>query len=683
MSQEILSSYRRLSDLLLQERDRRLPVAVRSSATAEDLPEASFAGQQETYLNVLGDEDLLEKVKDCWASLWTARAISYREKQRFDHQEIDLAVVVQAMIPSQVSGVLFTANPISGDLNEAVLNASWGLGEAIVSGMVTPDSFVVRKGDGEILSRQIGEKEITIRSLPDGGIEKIETQEAQRKVAALTDTQIKALVELGTRIEDLYGTPQDIEWALANNRFYALQTRPITTLVDVEPAVATDDEYNRTMFVEIFPDALSPIFLSVMRPLLKQMLDFTLKAWGFDPPIDREAVGVFNHQPYFNKTYLEEALESLSKPVRDRLVAQLINPFGRHEQVMRGELSPAFLGLIARMMRFMVRFPSQLPEIVAQYQQEVGQVEAQVSKIEMYSDDEIVDSVNTLVFEYASNFLSYDFLMIALIGITYQVLGTLLERSFGQDTELMRAKLISGVTGNVTMEANIRLWDLAQIAKSDPEVYACIREEEDTKLIERLEESVGGREFLRALDAFLSEFGHREIRLDILYPTWGEDPTPVFGFIRGYLEAEESQNPHRQQARLVEERQTTTEEVLAHLESKRFGRSVIAPLFRWILEQAQVHTRERDTMHFELTRLFPPFRRMLIELGKRWAGRGDFHNADDIFYLHLEELVALSSKPSSMHDVVAERREEFEESKAGPWPDVISSEGEKFLAPLG
>jgi pyruvate,water dikinase len=243
----------------------------------------------------------------------------------------------------------------------------------------------------------------------------------------------------------------------------------------------------------------------------------------------------------------------------------------------------------------------------------------------------------------------------------------------------MQAKLITGISGNVTMETNIRLWDLAQVAKSLPVVSECIRKTSDQELIEMLEGTEEGREFLDALNVFLREYGHREVRFDIIYPTWGEDPTPVFDFIRSYLDADENQNPHRQQARLVKERHETTKEVVSHIEERLAGRILISPFFRWILKQTQIHARERDTMHFELTRLFPIFRRFLNVLGTRWTSRGDLNNVDDIYYLHLNELQDLARAPRSMHEIVAVRRAEFEDSKTRAWPDIVTSTGEIFL----
>ena len=217
----------------------RPAVAVRSSATAEDLPEMSFAGQQDTYLNVVGVEALLQAVIDCWSSLWTARAISYRVRNRVLHSDIALAIVVQQMVESQASGVLFTANPLTGLRAETVIDATVGLGEALVSGQVEPDHYVVDARGGQITERTLGAKALSIRSRPGGGTVTLPEDQAGRP--ALPDAQIQALTALGKRVADLYGgAPQDIEWAWADDTLHLLQTRPITSLFPVPADMSAD-----------------------------------------------------------------------------------------------------------------------------------------------------------------------------------------------------------------------------------------------------------------------------------------------------------------------------------------------------------------------------------------------------------------------------------------------------------
>ena len=206
-----------------------LPLAVRSSATAEDLPGASFAGQQDTYLNVLGAQAVLDAVKRCWSSLWTPRALDYRARQGIDPSAVSLAVVVQVMVPAEASGIMFTANPINGAHDEIVLEAAWGLGEAIVGGLVTPDHVVIDKVTGAIKQMTIADK--TVMTQPTAtGTEEHPVEESKRRAQVLDVAQATELAKLGAEIEKYYGEPQDIEWCLANGKFYIVQTRPITTL---------------------------------------------------------------------------------------------------------------------------------------------------------------------------------------------------------------------------------------------------------------------------------------------------------------------------------------------------------------------------------------------------------------------------------------------------------------------
>lgn len=657
-----------------------LPVAVRSSATAEDLPDASFAGQQDTYLNIRGEAQLLEHVKRCWASLWTARAVTYRHKQGYDHSLVALAVVVQAMIESEVAGILFTANPVNNQRDEMVLNASWGLGEAIVSGLVTPDTWVTTK-TGEIVERDIAAKELAIEYAEGGGTREIKVAREKCAVPCLDDAQIQALVMLGDHVERHYARPMDIEWAWARETFYMLQARPITTLQaetpNAQPAARLDapGEYNRSMFIEIFPDPLSPAFLSVIAPLFHSMLDFTFEKLGFTPDDKIPAIGVFYNQPYFHREYIQAALAPLSPAVQEALVSQIVNPFGRHERKLPTEASPAFLGMVTRLLRFMTTFPKQLPALLAAYRAEIDKFNA--LPLAPLSDLAIVDRVDSLLFTQASKLLNYDFLMIALIGITYQMLGTLLEKYYGDDSEQVRARLISGVTGNITMQTNIKLWQLAQEAKSSSTVRAILSTPDTPDLCAALQADGDGRIFLARLDTFLEQYGHREVRMDILYPTWGEDPSPVLQFIRGYFDADEKSNPLTQQARLVREREQLAQEVDAQVERDLTGRLAVAPLFHWVLKNTQTHTRERDTMHFELTRLFPPFRRALLELGARWQLAGLVAAQEDIFFLALDEMRAVAERttagtlPSPLQELVRARRAEFEHNAAHPPPPLI------------
>ncbi|HOV79037.1 MAG TPA: PEP/pyruvate-binding domain-containing protein [Bacillota bacterium] len=226
LREEIIKAYK-----LLCREAGVLPVAVRSSSTAEDLDDASFAGQQETFLYVIGEDELIRKVKGCWASLYNSRAIFYRRGKGFSEENVSIAVVVQRMIDSEKAGVMFTVNPITKQKDSVVIEAVWGLGEGAVSGLVTPDSYVVRKNSFEMEMEYISTKEIMIvRSDSKGGVQEKTVPPDLENAKVLTGEEIRTLVEYGQKLEDYFGKPQDVEWAVEDGKVYLLQSRPVTTL---------------------------------------------------------------------------------------------------------------------------------------------------------------------------------------------------------------------------------------------------------------------------------------------------------------------------------------------------------------------------------------------------------------------------------------------------------------------
>src|SRR6266700_5415270 len=265
-----------------------LPVAVRSSATAEDLPNLSFAGQQETYLNMRGEAQVLDAVKRCWASLWTARAISYRIRNHIAPEEVSLAVVVQKLVSADAAGIMFTANPMTGKHDQIMINAAWGLGEAIVGGLVTPDTVVVDKNTGAIVTSEINEKDMMTVCTP-GGTHDEPVPADQRRQAVLSPAQATELARIGMRIEKLYGQPMDIEWVLSADRFFIVQARPITSLphksqgIDAwNDSLTLDCLWTRGNVGEAVPDVVTPCSRSLLKIVFDDMMP-TLYIGGYSP----------------------------------------------------------------------------------------------------------------------------------------------------------------------------------------------------------------------------------------------------------------------------------------------------------------------------------------------------------------------------------------------------------------
>src|SRR5947199_2926512 len=243
----------------------RVAYAVRSSATAEDLPTASFAGQQDTYLNVVGRGAILKHISKCWASLFTERAVIYRIQNGFDHRKIQLAVVVQKMVFPEVAGILFTADPVTSNRKVLSIDASFGLGEALVSGLVNADIYKVRNGrDGKVIDKKISTKKLAIYALEDGGTKEQEIEPEMQNRQALTDEQILELGRIGRKIEEHFGHPQDIEWCLAEDTFYVVQSRPITTLFPIPEANDKENHvYISVGHQQMMTDAMKPLGLSI------------------------------------------------------------------------------------------------------------------------------------------------------------------------------------------------------------------------------------------------------------------------------------------------------------------------------------------------------------------------------------------------------------------------------------
>jgi hypothetical protein len=264
------------------------PVAVRSSATAEDLADASFAGQQESYLGIRGNEKLTLHVQRCWASLWTERAIAYRERNHFPHQQVSLSVVVQEMVASDVAGVLFTVNPVTNQKDEMLINAAYGLGESVVSGHVTPDTYRIARKRFRMLEQTRGTKATRI-DMTDGGTLETNTAPTERERFCLNDSALRRLSALGEQVEKYYGVPQDIEWAFTNNQLYLLQTRPVTSLALNTPQPKTLSRFQHAILNDIlehYPEPPYPLDYSAVTDSYQQLMN-ALPDYGVElPPSD-------------------------------------------------------------------------------------------------------------------------------------------------------------------------------------------------------------------------------------------------------------------------------------------------------------------------------------------------------------------------------------------------------------
>ncbi len=580
----------------------RGPVAVRSSATAEDLPEAAFAGQQDTFLNVVGPEALPDAVRRCWASLWSDRAIAYRQRQQrqgLDDRAVKLAVVVQRMVAAEAAGVLFTANPVTGARDETVVDASPGLGEAVVSGRVTPDHFVLRKRKRgwAVSERRTGRREVIVKALPEGGTEQIEGGAAGQS-PPLPDRALRRLARLGSAIERRFGHPQDVEWTWAGGTLAVVQARPITALPDPAPRARGPERMLAGMFAEMFPVRPYPLdqttWIEAVSAAAVVPL-FSLLGIAV-PPVERlftEEDGVvirFNGRVPFRPTPAV-----LLAPARLLGLSIRYNP-------RRWQADPLRTGALARARVLEARDPQ-----VPGWQGLLATVREALALA--------LPLAGTIRRRYYPRVL----LAAGVLRLSLGLLGQ--GKRFGL--------LLSGAE-STTLAANQALEKLAVRVRSEPALAGLFARYEAGGLAAALAGQAAGRSFLTGLQAFLDRYGHREVVLStVLQPTWKDAPDVVLGLLKGLALSEARPRAGRPAW------QTAQEALLAY-PLLRFPPLRAATLR--LLGTARLLWQIREDTHFDVTRILPILRRTLLELGRRLAGTGALDTPEDVFHLRLGEL---------------------------------------------
>ena len=465
-----------------------IPVAVRSSATAEDLPFASFAGQQDTFLGVVGEASLLEAVRRCWASLWTARAVAYRAGQGIDPHAVRLAVVVQQLVDAEVAGVLFTADPVTGRRRHAVIDAGPGLGEAVVSGAVNPDHFVVDTPTGAVLERRPGDKRVTIRPRPGGGTTRTETQVPDHR-SCLTDEQLRELAALGDRVERHFGWPQDIEWAIdAGGTPWLTQTRPITTLYPL-PANAPPPEADRRVYF-----CLS-VAQGLNRPITSMGLaSFRLlgssMAQQLGKPVPDPRAGPRMYADPGQRLFADLTDVLRSRVGRSLMPRVLDYMEARSAVILRGLLDapdltltrPSRLPFARRALR--VAIPYGVPLQVLQAVVSPAATHRRLARLEDAHRRRVrtppdLDARQRL--DWAERLLSEDVVPLlprimpaaatglAMLALAARLLGT---DATGAET----ATVLRGLPHNVTTEMDLELWRLARLVRADADAAATLRD---------------------------------------------------------------------------------------------------------------------------------------------------------------------------------------------------------------
>jgi phosphohistidine swiveling domain-containing protein len=588
-------------------------VAVRSSATAEDLPGLSFAGQQETYLNVQGAADVLEAVKRCWASLWTARAIGYRARHGIDQSAVSLAVVVQLLVPAEAAGIMFTADPVSGARDQVAISTAWGLGEAVVGGLVTPDSLTLEKATGEVLARQTADKQVmTVRV--DGGTEEQPVPEELRDAPVLDNKQAAELVRLGVQIEELYGIPMDIEWALADGAFAIVQARPITALPEPAAPAPTEWEmpdpkgqYLRASIIEFMPDPLTPLFATMGLPVINAGLRGLLdRLVGKPEALPENTVLTINDYAYMR-----------------------VNFTAKQWWLLLTRLGPAF----PRMLR---TGEQRLNEIAYPYYR--GAIARWGAKpLNTLTATELLTGAREILDGMAHLLTTLQSSTMGAAAGSEMLFTRVYEKMVRREGDPDAPAFLLGYD-SIPVQAEKALYDLAQWCLERADLATYLADTPTATLAERWKhgrppEGVDADDWRHWQDRFrghLDQYGHSIYDLDFAKPVPADEPTPILELLKLYLSGQGT-NPHERQQRFAQRREQATEETLNRLKGLKLK------IFRKVLGWAQHLAPLREDGIADIGLGYPLLRRMLRELGRRIAQAGAIAQADDVFWLRENE----------------------------------------------
>jgi pyruvate,water dikinase len=633
--------------------------AVRSSATAEDLATASSAGQYDTYLNVIGSDAVLRHVRRCWASLFTERAVTYRLVNGVDHRSVLMAVVAQRMVSAEVAGTLFTADPVTSNRLVTYVEASFGLGEAVVSGRVQADVYQVR--GGAVIAQSIGRKQFAVEPVPAGGTREVAIEPRRQEEAALTDPQILSIERLGRVIEAHLGGPQDIEWCLVDDGFQIVQSRPITTLFPI-PEV-DDDEHHVYVSVghqQMMTDPMKPLglsfwmattrrpmfvaggrlFVDVARELGSSMTRATvLDALGRSDPLIGAALRTVVERDDFVPTVVDEGpgpTPGTPAPVAIEtdpdLIAALIErsraSVASLQERIRGTSGPALMDLVIADIEELRRIlfdPDGLQVIMAAME--------------------------------ATWWLN-------------EQLEAWLEEKGAADV------LTQSVPHNVTAEMGLALLDVADAIRPRREVVTFLEQVEDEGFLDELPAIEGGREARDAIRSFLDTYGMRGTgEIDITRSRWGERPTTLVPLLLGNVrnfEPGEGERRFEQGRREAEDKERELLERLAELpEGERKVEEA-----RRMVDRVRTFSGYREYPKYGMVTRYFIYKRALLAEAGRLVEAGRLRRPDDIFYLTLEELHDVVRTGRVDHGLVDRRREAFASYGALTPPRVLTSDGE-------
>ncbi len=589
--------------------------SVRSSSTMEDLSGAAFAGQHDTFLNCYGETEILQKIRDCFISLWHDRAILYRHQQGFTQADVTMAVVVQKMVNAEKAGVGFSINPISSNVNEIMINANYGLGESVVSGEAEIDQFIVNKKDLSIVNASIAHKEICILPVSGGTIEKVIESDKQ-DISCLSNDEVVKIAKLNQAVEKHYAFPQDIEWAIEKGELYLLQARPITTIAP---------HWTRDESAERYPNVLTPFTWDYVEKAFHISLKHSFELMGL-PPFDGKWFAMFDNYIYGNQNavwlYMDQSPINIQSA--DDLAAQL----------------PALI----KRFNYALTLPNKWMRNLDSYLEDIGGLMHE--KIDDYNINELWDYLQRIVHlgtEYFKPNIAISITQ-AMLYKVFKGLIFMLTKDMAQTNRLFDA--ITATTETKTATVNGELYDLAQMINQNTRLKKSVLEQTS---IDFLANSINTFSvFKTAFYDFLACHGHREVDFDAYIPTWIEQPNVVLDNIRLIVKNPETKTPLQKAIDVQYQKYEAMRELMTFVpENLRF-------FMTELISFVQTYTVLDDVEHYQTTRLTLPVRRGVIALGKCLMARGIVTEASDVFFAHIATLEACVKGDKSWQDLTAE-----------------------------
>jgi rifampicin phosphotransferase len=631
-------------------------VAVRSSGTAEDTAQASFAGLHDTYLDIRGEAELIHAIRHCWASLWTARATAYRHTMGFDHRSAELAVVVQTMIEAQVAGVMFTANPLTGTTEETVINASWGLGESVVSGVVTPDEFILSNTNLGLRRHSLGNKHNEIVRDPNSNSGTIlrEVAAARRDTPCLEAVQLQRLGAIGKQVMSHYdGLPQDIEWAYADAEFYVLQSRDVTGTTfgwdeEVDGWQNLPDEeqtvWSRAFADEWWTGAVTPLFYSVRAQGQTGCHESALKVMGLNAEAGQRIFKYHQAEVYWNASLeRREAPQFIPRFLRSPAALGRVPPAWWEDTIKAPFSGLGYANLVRRLIAHGMGPSKWIDTVYDDLRNRTADAdglsfeaigELDDAALEQYLDSRIHYFIEFNRRQWAGFFIFAPGLLLFL--------GDLLSRWYTGSNQHAYADLLTGLPQQtVTLMENEQLWHLAQTIRESASLQKLFDEHGGASFFTVAASHADGQAFTNAYAAFMGEHGHRgQADRDFWFPRRIENPEGDYNAFKVILSSPSTTSPAAAEELTRSVRESAIVEILDNLRGHLFGFAKLK-IFTLVLHHVYRFLQVRDDERHYIDRITWSKKKALIEINRRLIDRGALDAIDDYFFLSKDELYEL------------------------------------------